>query len=130
MASPLGEDRVQLNHLYLRVRDLERSRGFYERYFGFDAGPAEWQAETFVVRNEVGFALALTPDPEPPEWPAGLHIGFLVEDTAFVRRLHDRMNADGVSILESFFEPGFALFKCRDPDGCVIEVEAGAPGVA
>ena len=63
MARPLGEDRVQLNHLNLRVRDLERSRGFYERYFGFDAGPAEWQAETFVVRNEVGFALALTPDP-------------------------------------------------------------------
>ncbi len=120
---------MQLNHLYLLVRDLERSRAFYERYFGFD-GPSEWQAETFVVRNAEGFALALTPDPNPPEWPSSLHFGFLLNDVEFVRALQARMEADGVPLVESISEPGFAVFKCLDPDGYVIELEAGHPGGA
>jgi catechol 2,3-dioxygenase-like lactoylglutathione lyase family enzyme len=121
---------MQLNHLYILVRDLDRSRAFYERYLGFD-GPCEWQAETFVIRNSEGFALALTPDPNPPRWPPALHFGFLLgEDLAGARSLYERLNADGVPMVESIFEPGFAVFKFADPDGYVIEVEAGAPGGA
>jgi catechol 2,3-dioxygenase-like lactoylglutathione lyase family enzyme len=120
---------VNLNHLYLLVRDLEKSRSFYEHYFGFD-GPSEWQAETFVIRNAEGFSLALTPVDSPPDWPRALHFGFLMEDVEFVRAFHDRLAADGVQIVEAFFEPGFSVFKCLDPDGYVIELEAGAPSGA
>lgn len=117
---------MTLNHLYLQVRDLGRSRAFYERYFGFD-GQSEWQGETFVVRNADGFSLALTPHPEPPEWPRGLHFGFLLDDAEFVRELQGRLAADDVAIVESISEPGFAVFKCLDPDGYLVEVEAGHP---
>ena len=118
---------MQLNHLYLLVRDLDLSRSFYEGYLGFD-GPSEWQEETFVVRNAEGFSLALTPDPEPPAWPRALHFGFLLgDDIDAVRDLHARLVADGVPIIESIFETGFAVFKFLDPDGYVIELEAGAP---
>lgn len=120
---------MNLNHLYLLVRDLERSRSFYERCFGFD-GPSEWQAETFVIRNAEGFSLALTPDASPPEWPRTLHFGFLMDDAEFVRDFHDRLAAEGIHIVEAIFEPGFSVFKCLDPDGYVIEVEAGAPAGA
>jgi catechol 2,3-dioxygenase-like lactoylglutathione lyase family enzyme len=119
--------RVQLNHLYLVVSDLDRPRDFYARYFGFD-GPSEWQAETFVVRNAEGFSLALTPDASPPEWPSRLHFGFLVDDVDAVRSLLARLQAEGVRIVESIAEPAFAVFKCLDPDGYVVEVEAGVPG--
>ena len=39
-----------------------------------------------------------------------------------VRDLRDRLREDGVPITESFDEPGFALFKCLDPDGYLIEI--------
>jgi catechol 2,3-dioxygenase-like lactoylglutathione lyase family enzyme len=54
---------MNLNHLSLLVRDVDRSVVFYRDLFGFD-GPSEWQGETFVIRNAEGFSLALTPDPE------------------------------------------------------------------
>jgi catechol 2,3-dioxygenase-like lactoylglutathione lyase family enzyme len=117
---------MNLNHLYLRIRDLDRSADFYRRYFEFD-GLSEWQGETFVLRNGQGFALALTPDPSPPPWPDGLHFGFLIDSVEVVRDLHRRMANDGVAIVEAYFEPGFAVFKCLDPDGYVVEVEAGTP---
>ena len=120
---------MRLNHLYILVRDVERSRSFYERYLGF-SGPSEWQQETFVVRNEDGFSLALTPDPEPPVWPRSLHFGFLLgDDVEAVRGLHSRLLADGVPIVESIFQPRFAVFKFLDPDGYVIEMEAGTPSI-
>ncbi len=118
---------MRLNHLYLLVRDLELSRSFYERYLGFD-GPSEWQQETFVIRDADGFSLALTPDPEPPVWPKSLHFGFLLgDDVETVRQLYARLLADGVPIVESMFQPAFGVFKFLDPDGYVIELEAGTP---
>jgi catechol 2,3-dioxygenase-like lactoylglutathione lyase family enzyme len=117
---------MDLNHLYLRVRDLDRSVAFYRRYFEFD-GPSEWQGETFVIRNAAGFALALTPDPEPPAWPASLHFGFLLEDVGAAKALHRRVAADGLPTAESCEEPAFIVFKVLDPDGYLVEVEAGVP---
>jgi catechol 2,3-dioxygenase-like lactoylglutathione lyase family enzyme len=117
---------MDLNHLYLLVRDVERSATFYRDFFGFD-GPSEWQGETVVVRNGEGFSLALTPDQEPPAWPPGLHFGFLLDSVADASRVRERIERAVVPILESYAEPGFIVFKCHDPDGYVVEVEAGVP---
>jgi catechol 2,3-dioxygenase-like lactoylglutathione lyase family enzyme len=117
---------VDLNHLYLLVRDVERSVAFYRGFFGFD-GPSGGQGETFVIRNAEGFSLALTPDPDPPAWPAGLHFGFLLESVADARRLRERITGAGIPLIESYLEPAFVVFKCLDPDGYVVEVEAGVP---
>lgn len=117
---------LDLNHLYLRVRDVDASVAFYRDLFRFDGAP-EWQGETLVVRNDAGFALALTPDPAPPPWPDGLHFGFVIDDVALARRVRDRVVAAGVPLVESYEEPGFVVFKVRDPDGCLVEVEAGIP---
>jgi catechol 2,3-dioxygenase-like lactoylglutathione lyase family enzyme len=117
---------MNLNHLYLLVRDVERSVAFYRDLFGFD-GPSEWQGETFVIRNAEGFSLALTPDPEPPAWPPGLHFGFLLDSVADASRIRERIAVAGIPIIESYAEPAFVVFKCHDPDGYVVEVEAGVP---
>jgi len=117
---------VDLNHLYLRVRDLDRSVAFYRDNFGFD-GPSDWQGETFVVRNAQGFSLALTPDPDPPPWPASLHFGFLLDSVDDASRLRERIGGTGTELLDAYAEPGFVVFKCRDPDGYLVEVEAGVP---
>ena len=89
--------------------------------------PSEWQGETFVIRNGAGFALALTPDPEPPAWPQALHYGFLLDSVPEAARLRSRIVEAGIPIIESYAEPAFVVFKCHDPDGYVVEVEAGVP---
>lgn len=117
---------LALNHLYLRVRDLEASVAFYRDLFEFTGEP-EWQGETLVIRNGTGFVLALTPDPSPPAWPDGLHFGFVMDDVDLARRVRERVTRAGVPLVESYEEAAFVVFKLRDPDGCLVEVEAGVP---
>ena len=117
---------MTINHLYLRVRDLETSHAFYRDLFGFD-GAREWQGATCVVRNAVGFVLALTPDPVPPTWPAGLHFGFLLDDVSNARAVRERVVGAGHRIVEAYEEDGFVVFTPSDPDGYLIGVEAGVP---
>jgi catechol 2,3-dioxygenase-like lactoylglutathione lyase family enzyme len=117
---------MDLNHLYLRVRDVGRSAAFYRDLFGFD-GPEEWQGEALVIRNQDGFSLGLAADPAPPEWPRALHFGFLLDSVAEARAVRERVAARGTLLVESYEEPGFVVFKCLDPDGYLLEVEAGVP---
>lgn len=100
---------MQLNHLNIDVRDIERSRRFYEAYFGFD--------------------LALHPvGGEEQEW-AGFHFGFRLAEKRAVADLLRQMEGEGVTVVEREDEDGFLSFKCLDPDGYRIEVywEEGRP---
>ncbi|MBB5139876.1 catechol 2,3-dioxygenase-like lactoylglutathione lyase family enzyme [Thermocatellispora tengchongensis] len=111
---------MRLNHLALAVRDIERSRRFYETFFGFGAGPAtSYDDGTLIIRDADGFDLALHPDPEPRKVPDFQHFGFTCRDVA--ERLAALEDA-GVPIVERWSEPGFDSFKCLDPDGYVVEV--------
>jgi catechol 2,3-dioxygenase-like lactoylglutathione lyase family enzyme len=56
----------------------------------------------------------------PP--PVFLHAGFKAAGPADVRTLMDRMEADGITIVERDDEPAYTAFKCLDPDGHRIEV--------
>jgi catechol 2,3-dioxygenase-like lactoylglutathione lyase family enzyme len=117
---------VNLNHLYLIVRDVDRSAAFYRDFFGFD-GTSERQGEALVVRNHEGFSLALAADSEPPVWPSRLHFGFLLDAVAEARQVRERLAEREVPLAESYEEAGFVVFKCFDPDGYLVEVEAGVP---
>jgi catechol 2,3-dioxygenase-like lactoylglutathione lyase family enzyme len=118
-----------MSHLALAVHDEERSRGFYERYFGFDAEPAERMDDgVLMLYDGQGFALALKETDEPVSVPAFLHFGFRgAESPDEVRALRARLERDGVPIAEWWDEPTYVSVKCRDPDGYVIEL-AWEPG--
>ena len=112
-----------MNHLALAVRDRERSRRFYETYFGFDAAPPrEYDDGVLMLYNADGFALALGPTAEPIELPHFLHFGLGVESPEDVREFAQRLREDGVPIVEEFDEPEYVSVKCRDPDGYVVEL--------
>jgi catechol 2,3-dioxygenase-like lactoylglutathione lyase family enzyme len=124
---------MYFNHLGLPVCDEQRSQQFYSAYFGFDPATAQQYPDgTVIIRNADGFDLALHPAEhiEPP--PAFLHAGFKAAGPADVRALMDRMEADGVPIVERHDEPAYTAFKCLDPDGHRIEVywEPPFPGSA
>jgi catechol 2,3-dioxygenase-like lactoylglutathione lyase family enzyme len=114
---------MHFSHLGLPVRDEWRSQRFYSVYFGFDLTTAqEYKDGTVIIRNADGFDLALHPVAHVGPSPAFLHAGFQAAGPADVRALMDRMEADGVTIVERNDEAAYVAFKCLDPDGHRLEV--------
>ena len=112
-----------MRHLALAVRDQERSRRFYETYFGFDVAPAhEYDDGVLMLYNADGFSLALGSTDEPIQMPPFFHFGLGVPTPDDVRAFRDRLRADGVPIVEEWEEPDYVSVKCLDPDGYVVEL--------
>jgi len=117
-----------LSHLGLRVRDERRSQQFYSAYFGFDPATAqEYEDGTVIIRNADGFDLALHRVGRLEPLPTFLHADFKAAEPADVRALMERMEADGVTIVERNDETAYVAFKCLDPDGHRIEVYGELP---
>jgi catechol 2,3-dioxygenase-like lactoylglutathione lyase family enzyme len=111
-----------VDHLALAVRDQERSRRFYETYFGFGAAPSRRYPDgVLMLYNAAGFALALGITEQPVELPRFLHFGVGLENPEDVRALRDRLVDDAVTIVEEWEEPDYVSVKCLDPDGYVVE---------
>jgi catechol 2,3-dioxygenase-like lactoylglutathione lyase family enzyme len=112
-----------MKHLALAVSDQERSRHFYETYFGFDAEPARRydDGRVLMLYNADGFSLALGPTEEAIVFPSFLHFGIHLSSPEAVRALQGRLKADGVPIAEEWEEPEYVSVKCLDPDGYVVE---------
>jgi catechol 2,3-dioxygenase-like lactoylglutathione lyase family enzyme len=112
---------MRLNHLALTVRDQERSRRFYETYFGFDAGPAQrYDDGVVIIRDADGFDLAIGQG-DPGEMAQFLHFGFRCAEPGEARALLERITAGGVPVTERTDTPGYVGFKCLDPDGYTVE---------
>ena len=111
-----------MKHLALAVSDQERSRRFYETYFGFGARPARrYDDGVLMLYNADGFSLALGPTDEPVRVPRFLHFGVHLPNPGAVRAMKARLAADGVPIVEEWEEPKYVSVKCLDPDGYVVE---------
>jgi catechol 2,3-dioxygenase-like lactoylglutathione lyase family enzyme len=50
-----------------------------------------------------------------------MHFGVGLHDRDAVRRLRDRLAADGVELVEEWDERDYVSVKCRDPDGYIVE---------
>jgi catechol 2,3-dioxygenase-like lactoylglutathione lyase family enzyme len=111
-----------VDHLAIPVRDQERSRSFYETYFGFGARPARrYDDGVLMLYNAGGFSLALGREKEPIARPAWMHFGVRLPGRDAVFSLRDRLAADGVELVEEWDEPDYVSVKCRDPDGYIVE---------
>jgi catechol 2,3-dioxygenase-like lactoylglutathione lyase family enzyme len=110
-------------HVALAVTDTERSRHFYETYFGFDSESAQVAEDGVLLMEGPGnVLLALGQTDEPIRLPSFLHFGFRGADTPDeVRAFRDRLEAEGVDIAEFWDERDYVSVKCRDPDGYVVE---------
>lgn len=111
-----------MQHLALAVHDQQRSRRFYETYFGFGFGGALRAADgTLLIHDAAGFSLALGLTTEPITMPRFFHFGFHASGPEAVRALRDRLVADDVELVEEWDEPEYVSIKVRDPDGYVVE---------
>jgi catechol 2,3-dioxygenase-like lactoylglutathione lyase family enzyme len=129
MESNAGEtaDRVRaafIDHITIRVRNLEASRRFYE------AAVAPFGGRAIELENgEISFGpegsedLAIAPgEPSDP-----IHIAFAAPDLATVDRFYDAALAAGGSdnggpALRPQYHPGYYAAYVLDPDGHNVEV--------
>ena len=111
-----------MDHLALPVSDQERSRRFYQTYFGFDAlPPRRYDDDVLMLYNAAGFALALRPSSEPIAPPSWMHFGVGLRDRNAVLALRERLVSDDIELVEEWDEPEYVSVKCRDPDGYIVE---------
>jgi catechol 2,3-dioxygenase-like lactoylglutathione lyase family enzyme len=111
-----------IDHLAIPVHDQERSRRFYETYFGFDARLARrYEDGVLMLYNDAGFALALGPSRDQTVPPTWMHFGIGLSSPEAVLALRDRLATGGVELTEECHEPDYVSIKCRDPDGYIVE---------
>jgi catechol 2,3-dioxygenase-like lactoylglutathione lyase family enzyme len=111
---------MRLNHLHLHVADVNRAATFYENYFGMQRHI--WHGPILFLRDEGGLDLALAPGAQDrlPPW---FHFGFRLPSADDVLALHARLLRDaGDTVTSLLNEPDLVSFRCRDPDGYLIEV--------
>ncbi len=112
---------MQINHLHLHVRDVERTRAFYERWFGMRVKRRIKPGFLFLT-DEAGMDLAIVADDPVAPMPDWFHFGFRLADQAAVRALHREMTAAGACDEEIREFPDRITFGVADPDGYGVEV--------
>jgi catechol 2,3-dioxygenase-like lactoylglutathione lyase family enzyme len=112
--------KLDLNHLHLHVKNLNRAQRFYESYFRFREHMR--YGEILFLRNTSGFDLALVPDRNSSLFPGWFHFGFRLASPRAVRKLQNRMSSEGVPVEEVEDYGEYVTFRCTDPDGYSIEI--------
>ncbi len=117
-----------LDHVALRVKDLEESASWYERILGLKRlQPEEWKPFPIFMTTEDGTGIALFPsrteNPKPlPEgdWIKGDHYAFLVDNVNFNQaQQHLKLEEVTFEFQDHLY---FYSIYFRDPDGHRLEL--------
>jgi catechol 2,3-dioxygenase-like lactoylglutathione lyase family enzyme len=113
-----------LDHVHLRVADLEASRGFYRAALEALGLAITWESESAFAADE----LFVSDDGEPT---AGLHLAFQASDREAVQRFYDAALAaggrDNGRPGERDYHPGYYAAYVFDPDGNNVEAVFHGP---
>lgn len=115
-----------MRHIALKVRNVARSKSFYQDFLGMDV---VWEPDPQnvylssgcdnIALHEVSQSFtAGTPEQQLD------HLGFVVDTIERVKELEHEFQAKGVTIVHPFkiHRDGSASFYCADPDGIVIQM--------
>ncbi|NOU28250.1 MAG: VOC family protein [Polyangiaceae bacterium] len=122
---------MQLNHLDLQVSDVIATVDFFERLFGLQLQSSRTSPAIAILSDGRDFVLVLQRHSDPV-YPAGFHLGFLVEDVDTVLDFHQRARGAGFAVSEVDVNSRGTMVYCRAPDGYAVEVSCrksrpGAP---
>ena len=115
-----------MRHIALKVRDIGRSKSFYQDILGMEV---VWEPDSQnvylssgcdnIALHEVSQRFATGAAEQQLD-----HLGFLVETIDQVKQLEQEFHAKGVKIVHPFkiHRDGSASFYCADPDGIMIQM--------
>jgi catechol 2,3-dioxygenase-like lactoylglutathione lyase family enzyme len=113
-----------LDHVHLRVRDLEASKAFYRAALEAVGRGLTMEGPGFFVADE----LFVSADGEPT---SGLHLAFQTPDRETVHRFHEAALAaggrDNGAPGERHYHPGYYAAYALDPDGNNVEAVHHGP---
>jgi catechol 2,3-dioxygenase-like lactoylglutathione lyase family enzyme len=112
---------MHLNHLDLQVSDVVASVAFFEGLFGLELQSSRTSPAIAILSDGRDFVLVLQRHANPT-YPAGFHLGFLVEDVDTVLRFHERARAGGFAVSDVDVNNRGTMVYCRAPDGYAVEV--------
>ena len=113
-----------LDHVHIRVRDLEASKRFYREVLRAVRRGLSWEGDDAFSADE----LFVSADGEPT---ARLHLAFQAPDREAVRRFHEAALAaggrDNGAPGERAYHPGYYSAYALDPDGNNVEAVYHGP---
>jgi len=127
---------MKIHHIAIYVHDLEKTKAFYETYFGGQTNTQyhnpKTGLKTYFLSFEGDCNLEIMEKPGIPiaehstEHTGYTHLAFSLGDPESVDRLTDRLRKDGYTV---FSEPrttgdGYYESCVSDPDGNRIEIVA------
>jgi catechol-2,3-dioxygenase len=117
---PAELDNATLNHLHLRVSDLDVAQTFYEKHFGWKpVMELPWASRHMrFLKDKKGFLLVLELHPDKSPMPSWFHLGFQLSSSAEVRDSAKYFEDNGIPLIGPLNDrPGYATFTLEDPDG-------------
>jgi catechol 2,3-dioxygenase len=125
---------LEIGHVVLRVRDLERSTRFYQDVLGFrKAGEIAGRMVFFTATGANHHDLAIMgvgPDaPSPHPFGVGLyHVAIRLGSDEDVRKAYRALVEAGAEIVGSSDHGVSHSLYVKDPDGIELELYADVPG--
>ena len=125
---------LEIGHVVLRVRDVERSTRFYQDVLGFTkVGEIPGRMVFFTATGDNHHDLAVmavgpnAPGPSPNG--VGLyHVAIRLPDDDAVRRAYRALVAAGAEVVGSSDHGVSHSLYIKDPDGIELELYADVPG--
>ncbi len=125
---------MHLNHLNLPVADIAAAQSFFEQFLGFTTVRAgrdalaildDGHGTTLVLMNVARMKPAY--GSEPPVYPAGFHVGFILDSRAEVDGLYARLAASGHPLAHApRRQHGSYGFYVTALDGILFEIATSA----
>jgi catechol 2,3-dioxygenase-like lactoylglutathione lyase family enzyme len=115
---------MRLNHLNLTVPDVRKTRGFFEKYFGFRCLMERGDDALVVLADESWFILTLNNFGKATEveYPGAFHVGFLQDTRGQVDAMYERLKSDGFEAKPPHEFHGAWTFYLQAPGGFLVEV--------
>ena len=130
---------MKIHHFAMYVKDLEKTREFYEKYFGAKANELYYNPKsglkTYFLTFASGVALEIMTKPgvasaafdHGEEYTGYIHLALAVGAKESVDELTKRLREDGYGIISEPRTTGDGYYEScvKDPEGNRIEIVAG-----